>query len=121
MATTFYGTEHETYYSDAQGILWCVQSPDLEAREGRPVRVDSLPPNARALDPLSCADLDVSQCVALGLTVGHRVRSIGGGEDDEGGVLHAIDGDVATVGWDSGVRTTIPVARLRTEVRSGFA
>ena len=64
---TLYGREDsdETYYVDVRGRAWCVQSPDLNAREGRPCRAE-LPSGFDALDWALdegdlqdvCADLD---------------------------------------------------------------
>jgi hypothetical protein len=45
------------------------------------------------------------------LTEGDRIEA-GKGEDRETGNVLAVDGDMVTVGWDSGVRTTQTVAEL---------
>jgi len=45
------------------------------------------------------------------LNVGARV-SAGEGYDRDTGFVHSIDGDVAIVGWDSGVETPCDVADL---------
>lgn len=54
------------------------------------------------------------------INVGDRVEA-GDDRDRDTGVVHSVDGDTATVGWDSGVRTTCPLAELRltTERHSG--
>lgn len=54
------------------------------------------------------------------IKIGDRVEAAEG-DDRDTGVVHAIDGSTATVGWDSGVTTTCPLAdlRLTTERHSG--
>ena len=37
----------------------------------------------------------------------------GEGADRDTGYIHAINGEMATVGWDSGVTTPCPIADLR--------
>lgn len=47
------------------------------------------------------------------LTVGDRVVTVGlSDEDADTGIVHGISGDVADVGWDSGVRTPAPISVL---------
>ncbi len=36
----------------------------------------------------------------------------GQGEDHDIGIIHSIDGDMAIVGWQSGVNTPCPIADL---------
>lgn len=42
----------------------------------------------------------------------HAKVQAGKGEDHDTGYIHAINGDMADVGWDSGVRTPCPIADL---------
>ncbi len=45
------------------------------------------------------------------IMVGDYVTA-GDDDDRDTGIVHAIDGDIATVGWDSGVTTPCEVSRL---------
>jgi hypothetical protein len=42
----------------------------------------------------------------------HTKVEAGEGEEHDTGYIHKLDGDEATVGWDSGVRTMCPIADL---------
>jgi hypothetical protein len=42
----------------------------------------------------------------------HAKVIAGSGGDRETGFIHEITGDIAIVGWDSGVRTTCPLSDL---------
>lgn len=63
--------------------------------------------------------------------VGDRVRSVGGGEDDECGKVLAVAGDELSggviadgcvlVAWDQGIRTVIEVSALEYEDAQAFA
>lgn len=55
----FYGTEEETYYFNSHQELWCVQSPDLLARNGEPCRCFNLPEGAKRLSNDLCHDIDI--------------------------------------------------------------
>jgi hypothetical protein len=55
-----YGTEEETYYVNSRGEIWCVQSPDLLARNGKPAKCDSLPAGAELLDDDLCWEIEIS-------------------------------------------------------------
>ncbi len=48
------------------------------------------------------------------LTIGSRVEA-GQGEDHDAGRIVEIVGDMATVAWDSGVKTPCPLADLSPE------
>jgi hypothetical protein len=63
MESGFYGTEEETYYINSRGQIWCVQSPDLLARNGEPTLCDALPQGARFLDDNLCRDIEIPDYV----------------------------------------------------------
>lgn len=66
----------------------------------------------------SCGSPDCPEWIAdqevvrFSLTVGDRVEA-GTGDDYDTGIVDSIDGDTATVRWDSHVVTTAPVSDLR--------
>jgi hypothetical protein len=57
MQAGFYGTEEETYFVNLRGQIWCVQSPDLLARNGNPCQTTELPKGAELLPDSLCQDL----------------------------------------------------------------
>lgn len=53
----FYGSNEETYVICVDGRIFCLQSPDLEATNGRPVQVQSIPGNCYPVAASSCPEL----------------------------------------------------------------
>ena len=70
-----------------------------------------------ASDDLVAASLRAGAEGHVTLDVGDRVEG-GRGEDQDAGRVTAIDGDQATVAWDSHITTTQTLSLLRLEARS---
>jgi hypothetical protein len=59
-----YGNGEETYFVNKHGIAFCVQSPDLAARHGEPIKVDGyLPVDCVQLGTADTADLEIPDWV----------------------------------------------------------